>query len=260
MTFCYINNQLVKRDEASIPIDDRSFRYGDGLFETIRLENGAMPLLDRHLYRLQSGADTLRIPVDIKQISNGISALIKANNLDSATIRVHLSRGSGSNGYAYIKSNSLVLIESSDLPKAISRNVNLCLSTHTTLPSPIIGKSSNALPYILAKQEAIEAKAFDALMLDQSDNIAEASSYNIFWQRFGVIETPSVDTNIVQGVMREHILSMHPKIEHIMLPFEQLDQIDAMCISNAVHGLIAVSEVIGHKKFENSAQLLNQLS
>src|SRR3954471_17115582 len=98
----YVNGRYVDGEAPSLLVNDRSFMYGDGLFETIRITNGQPFLWNEHLERLQRGADFLKIPMPAKatEIEHATRHLLAQNDTPEGVVRIHLSRGSSERGYA----------------------------------------------------------------------------------------------------------------------------------------------------------------
>src|SRR6516162_7862989 len=98
----FLNGRFVPEAEAVIPVNDRGFMYGDGLFETIRIVNRRPFRLAQHLERMTRGADFLKIksPFPPKELQRFVEQLIEANEMPEAILRLTLTRGAGERGYA----------------------------------------------------------------------------------------------------------------------------------------------------------------
>ena len=97
----FLNGQFVPEAQAVVPVNDRGFMYGDGLFETMRVVNGRPFRLAQHLERMARGADFLKIkcPFTPKELQNFAGQLIEQNQMPDAILRVTLTRGPGERGY-----------------------------------------------------------------------------------------------------------------------------------------------------------------
>src|SRR5688500_11885746 len=102
MKTVFINGKFVGENEAVVPVFDRSFLYGDGLFETLRVYGGKCFLWERHLARLTHGARILKIdpPFSPEQLTQFAGELISKNECSDAVLRIQLSRGVGLRGYS----------------------------------------------------------------------------------------------------------------------------------------------------------------
>ncbi len=97
----FLNGRFVPEAQALIPVNDRGFMYGDGLFETVRVVNGRPFRLAQHLERMTRGADFLKIkpPFAPRELQQFAEQLIEQNQMPEAVLRVTLTRGPGERGY-----------------------------------------------------------------------------------------------------------------------------------------------------------------
>src|SRR6476661_6142010 len=100
--YVFLNDRLVQEDRAVVSVFDRSFLYGDGLFETVRVFNGKPFRWDQHVKRLKHGGKFLkiRLPYSDKALRSFVQELIEQNRTCNALLRVMLSRGVGIRGYS----------------------------------------------------------------------------------------------------------------------------------------------------------------
>lgn len=193
-------------------INDRGFRFGDGVFETIRLQNGKFFKIDSHLERLKYSLKAIKIEFDISQIKQICSNLIEKNSVDKGFIRISISRGVGSRGY--LPENGIkptLLIQCLDDISYDNAPVDLWLSSYRKIPDiclPSVAKTAQGLSSTLARMEAKENQCFEALLLSIEGNICEASSGNIFWYKNGRLYTPK--NNILKGIMRQTVIEISP--------------------------------------------------
>ena len=243
------NGRFFADDENVLSKDDRSYRYGDGLFETMKLINGNISLGDYHFERLFSGLNVLKFHISVlftkQKIEKEIKELSKKNECErSARIRLSVSRGNGGlydcdNKFSYLiecwpleqkdlNENGLVIDIFSDARKSIDIFSNL--------------KSANYLPYVMAAIWAKENKLNDALILNQHDRICDSTIANVFWVKDNNIFTPPLNEGCVAGVMRKKILELaignsdHLVQEHILTK-ETLLQADEVFLTNAITGI-----------------------
>src|SRR5271154_6380889 len=99
--FVFLNGQFLPETEAVVPINDRGFMYGDGLFETVRVADKRPFRMAQHLERMTRGADFLKIkcPFTPKALEKFASQLIEQNKMTEAILRVTLTRGPSERGY-----------------------------------------------------------------------------------------------------------------------------------------------------------------
>lgn len=250
--------------DAGTPLvsaDNRGLRYGDGVFETIRLEDGRMPLAAYHFDRLFSSLQTLGFETGAlftrERLEREILELAEKNRHSAlARIRLMVFRGDGglyegiqSLNYAIqswalpesfreLNSNGLVIDIFPEARKSTDRFSNL--------------KSANYLPYILAARFAKENKLNDSLVLNTNDRIADSTIANIFMYKGGKYLTPPLTEGCVDGVMRRFLLAQMPswgyEVAETPLSPSDLNEAEHLFLSNAIHGIRWVGRV-GEKTF-----------
>ncbi len=214
----YLNNRIVPDALAKISVFDHGFLYGDGVFETLRAYRGTVFLLDEHVDRLfrSAGLIGLNINRSAKGIKKAVYDTLRANRLKDAVIRITMSRGAGPPGLdpGLCRRGSLIIFARKFRPYPRSfydRGAKIIIPdtirNHIRAVNPAI-KSMNFLNNIQAKREALEANAFEAIMLDYRGFLSEGTVSNIFFVKNDTLFTPSVDTGILQGITRQTILSI----------------------------------------------------
>ena len=257
------NGRFFTDDERVLSKDDRSYRYGDGLFETMKLINGNILLKEYHFARLFLSLDVLKFQIPAlftkQQIEKEIKELVKKNGCEiSARIRLSVSRGNGGlydcdNKFSYLiecwpleqkdlNENGLVIDVFPDARKSIDVFSNL--------------KSANYLPYVMAAIWAKENKLNDALILNQHDRVCDSTIANVFWVKDNNIFTPPLNEGCVAVVMRKKILELATQdSDHLMqeavLTQEILLQADEIFLTNAITGIRWVKECRG-KVYKNT--------
>jgi len=257
------NGRFFADDETVLSKDDRSYRYGDGLFETMKLINGNILLEDYHFERLFLGLDVLKFNIPVLftkwQIEKEIKELSKKNECEnSARIRLSVSRGNGGlydcdNKFSYLiecwpleqkgfNENGLIIDVYPDARKSIDVFSNL--------------KSANYLPYVIAAIWAKENKLNDALILNQHERICDSTIANVFWVKDNKIFTPPLNEGCVAGVMRKKILELvawnsDHGMQEAVLTQDILLQADEVFLTNATTGIRWVKECQG-KIYKNT--------
>jgi branched-chain amino acid aminotransferase len=251
------NGRFFADNENILSKDDRSYRYGDGLFETMKLINGDILLKEYHFERLFSGLDGLKFKIPVhftkQKIEKEIKELSKKSECErSARIRLSVSRGSGGlydcdNKLSYLiecwpleqkgfNENGLIIDIFPDAKKSIDVFSNL--------------KSANYLAYVMAAIWAKENNLNDALILNQHDRICDSTIANVFWVKDNKIFTPPLNEGCVAGVMRKKVLELAIRnSDHLMqeavLTQEILLQADEVFFTNAITGIRWVKECRG---------------
>ena len=266
----FLNGRLLPEDQAVVPITDRGFLYGDGLFETIRVRHGTPLWWSRHLSRLQRGAELLRLklPWSGTELRQFAIELIAKNTLPDCILRLAVSRGSGARGYSIQDADSPPVAMTLHPLRPPPASVRLATAT-IRVPShdPLSAiKTANKLPQILARAEAEERGAEEALLLNVEGDVAEAASSNVFWIRIGTVCTPPVSAGALAGVMREVVLEIcrtHqiPTVEE-SIARSALFGMDGVFLTNSGQGIVPVTEIDAQKLKQSPlvAQLQEWLS
>ena len=213
----FLNDRIVPEHEAVVSVFDHGFLYGDGIYETMRAYDGKVFMLGRHIERLDRSAGLIRLQIPEAQvITDAVYAALQANGLKSAYIRVSVSRGKGPVGLdpALCPLPTFVVIaeEFKGHPDELyAKGVKLIIArTRRNLIAALDPKikSLNFLNNILAKIEAKERNAYEAIMLNADGFIAEGTVCNIFFVRDGVLCTPSAEVGVLDGITRELVIHL----------------------------------------------------
>lgn len=257
----FLGGDFVKKEDAVVSVFDHGFLYGDGVFEGIRVYSGNVFRLDAHLKRLFESAQSimLKIPYSKEEMTQLIIDSVRKNELQSAYIRVVVSRGKGNLGLdpsSCSKPNVIIIAEELSMyPKEFYENgINIAsVASRRNRPdvlSPQI-KSLNYLNNILVKLEANQAGVQEALMLNDQGYVTEGSADNVFIVKNGVIYTPPVYLGALEGITRNAILDIAraKEIEVKETPFGRHDVYvaDEVFLTGTAVEVIAVINVDGRK-------------
>ena len=270
----FLGGEFVRKEDAVVSVFDHGFLYGDGVFEGIRVYSGNVFRLDAHLKRLYESAQSimLKIPYSKEEMTQLIVDTIRKNELQSAYIRVVVSRGKGNLGLDPSScANPSVIIIAEELtmyPKEFyERGIKIAsVPSRRNRPdvlSPQI-KSLNYLNNILVKLEATQAGVEEALMLNDQGYVTEGSADNIFIVKNGVIYTPPVYLGALEGITRNAILDLAKEkgLEVKESPFTRHDVYvaDEVFLTGTAVEVIAVIDVDGRKINDGKpGEVTNQL-
>ncbi len=250
MKYVFLNYKFCKAQNAAISINDRGFRFGDGVFETIKISNYQARDLKLHINRLAAGLDSLKIKFDLSIITLKAQELIKKNHQENGILRIIITRGSGSRGYlpnANIKPN--LLIETVDIPEMELDNLKLIISNYQK-PSlkalPVHYKLLQGLNSTLVKLAAKELGFTDGILTDDKNHIVETSSANIFLLKKGKIYTPSQDLPILNGVVRSKIINEF-SVSEKQIKIKELKKFDLIFITNIAIEAVKVLNISDKK-------------
>ncbi|MFC1710020.1 branched-chain-amino-acid transaminase [Candidatus Omnitrophota bacterium] len=219
----YLNRKLVDKKDAKVSVFDHGLLYGDGVFEGIRSYNCLVFKLKEHIDRLYDSAQAilLNIPLTKEAMIKAVITTLKANKLRDAYIRVVVTRGEGDLGLDPRKCKSASIFIIADkialYPKELyQKGLSIVtVPTPRNIPealNPQI-KSLNYLNNILAKIEAVNFNAEEALMLNKDGLVAECTGDNIFMIRDGMLSTPPTAMGILAGITRQCALDLAPKLD-----------------------------------------------
>lgn len=239
------NGAVLTEGEKIFSPDNRGYRYGDGLFETVRVKNGSAPLWDIHMQRLFSSLDKLKmtIPVHLnaQSLHNDVQRLLQKNKLTDARIRISLYRGDGGLTDP-IPSQAGYLIQSWPIqPETLGFNNNglhigIYPDAHKSTDFLANLKSANYLPYVMASLYTKEKKWNDALILNHRGGIADSCIANLFWIKNEIVFTVPLSEGPVQGVMRRYLCEQL-NISEKPVTSNELLEADEIFLTNAVKGI-----------------------
>lgn len=264
MTWFNFNGKLFKENTAVVGAANRGLRYGDGLFETMKLKEGKLLLPDEHFARLWKGLQILQFDLPRhftpEQLTEQITELAQKNqHLKAARVRLNIIRGDGglydaaSHHPNYIietlplrheketlNSNGLVLGIYEDVKKSCDILSNL--------------KHNNFLPYALAALHAKKERWNDALVLNMHGRVCDTTIANIFIVKDDIVYTTALTEGCVAGIMRQQVLN-RLKNEGIAciqkeITTDELLFAEEVFLTNAVYNLRWVQR-LGDKEYRN---------
>lgn len=236
-----LNGELVSALDARNSVLDEGLLYGYGLFETLRAKEGRMPLLARHLDRLCAGAERLGIalPRDRRAIAGDLDRVVEAAGHADARVRLTLTKGSPE-GHPVLVAMAFSYQEPA-LP------YDTCLVRgHPGANSPTKGlKSLSYLPWLLAREEARSRGFHEALMRDDSGQIVEGCTTNVFAMLSeGYVATPPLESGALPGVARAWVMErLGDEVREAPLVPRDLHEAAEVFLTNAVLGVIRVGKL-----------------
>ncbi|MBM5782201.1 MAG: hypothetical protein FJ368_02130 [Pelagibacterales bacterium] len=249
--FFLINKEFVTENDAKISIKQRACLFGDGIFETCRVENSKIYNFKAHKNRIKAGLQALKFKDKINKIDELeyiCYQLIKKNELENGILRIAISRGIGSVGYLpTYDSETLIVVETMPQRKVSDGKIILGIGKNKKPPKnslPINCKTMQGLCYTLNKIEAQEKGFFDCIMLSQKNFISETSSANIFWVKNDQIYTPAETCDILLGTIREKLLkNKNLKIKKLSAKISTLKNADEIFLTNTSFLVLPVDEL-----------------
>jgi branched-chain amino acid aminotransferase len=266
------NGKIIAADALFIHADNRSFRYGEGLFETLRLHSGKMPLWNYHWQRLSTSLPQLYFDVpkhfSANQLQSEVMELATKNKCSHARVRITFFKGEGglweqpTSSFNYIiqcwpLEESEFRMNENGLDMGVFEAGKKSCDAFSHL------KSNNYLLYALAAQYAKRQKWNEAIVLNQYDRICDATIANVFFITDGVLHTPQLSEGCVAGVMRSYLLeqlkSTDIKVHEGSYTIADLLKADEIFLTNAFYGIRGVKQLEQQRyKGEQSAKLFQQ--
>ena len=253
----YLDGHFVAKENAMVSVLDHGFLYGDGIYETMRAYEGNIFLLKKHLARLKRSARaiSLTLPLPLGKIGEALNEALVVNKLREAYVRLHISRGPGEIGLdpALCVAPTMVIVTKPfhDYPAAcyeqgVSVAIVATRRNHPLALPPSI-KGTNFLNNILAKIEAIKARAYEGIMLNWEGYVAEGTISNIFMIKKGALYTPHLNTGILEGVTRDLVLRLAKRkkipVKEVMLRPKDLMTANECFITNTTMEIMPVTTI-----------------
>ena len=256
-------NLINGKYSNEIVLSDRAIHYGDGLFETIAIQNKQILCFDTHLNRLEKGCKKLKIPIPNRDIiKNEISTLIETN--DQAVIKIIVSRGQGGRGYKIPEDIEPTRIISLHPWPNYSRNYStlgiktkVCNFRYAKNPALAGIKHLNRLEQILARSEWADNTISEGIVMDTNNFVIEGTMSNIFCIIGRTLHTPDLSLCGVEGIVREKIIDMADKVNFSVeiknMSLEFLLNADEVFMCNSLIGIWPVNS-INEKQFSSYQQ------
>lgn len=273
--FINFNGEILEEDDKIFTIANRGFKYGDGLFETMRVANGKLNFADLHADRLQLGMKTLKLEgysnFDTYFLKEKVDELCKRNKVaKNARVRVNVFRDAGGL-YTPTQNKSAYTLEflQLDSPNYEINGKGLIMDIYEDIRKPVNKlsnlKTCNALPYVMAGIYKQQMRLDEVFILNQDGFLCETISANVFLVYKGQIYTPALSEGCIAGVMRNVVMGLAKDADLNMIEAqinpEILDEVEEVFITNAAKGIQWVMGFNRKRYFnEVSRLLINKLN
>ncbi|MFM9329496.1 D-amino-acid transaminase [Paenibacillus mesotrionivorans] len=234
------NLTITDYQDATIHPDDRGYYFGDGIYEVFRIYNGRLFQEDAHLVRLARSAAELRIPLPygLPEITGLMYKLLEEDPVEEGILYLQITRGAAPRGHAFPPEGTQPVLTA--YCKPLPRNRDKITGGIRIVSVPDIRwlrcdiKTLNLLGNVLAKQEAVERGA-DEAVLHRSGTVTECSSSNIMMVKDGTLWTHPADNLILPGITRQVVLeqarTVGIPVQEAVFSLEELYSADEVLIT-----------------------------
>ena len=249
------NQDLLRKEEFTLKIDNRSFLYSDGFFETIKVINFKCFNFSYHYKRIEKSCNLFKFNFNISEsvLNTLLEKLAKKNNIVGGRIRVVFFRDSGGKYLPLNNSSSFVAeIESGENYFSFNKN-GLEIGLYTEIKKGINSfsncKSTSATISVFSSIYAKENNWDDCLIINSNNNIIQSSNSNLFIVSDNIIITPSKLDACVNGTMRSFIVQNF-KVQERSITEQELLEADELFLTNAIQGVRWVEKLM-EKKYQS---------
>jgi len=248
--FVNYNGTIINCDVPVITAQDQSYRYGYGLFETMKVVSEKIVMAGLHFERLFRSCSLLqfRVPEFItrENLENQVLQLCKKNDCEKLG-RIRLSLSGGSGGLYDVAEGFQYLIECWSLQDSVNKlnenglMIDVFPGARKSCDRFSNLKSANFLPYVMAAKYAKEKGLNDCLVLNAHERICDATSANIFWIKDRQLFTPPLSEGCVAGVMRRYLMQSlqgtRHKVQERSCEIKDLENADEVFLTNAINNI-----------------------
>jgi aminodeoxychorismate lyase len=246
----FFNGHFLPEAQAVVPVNDRGFLLGDGLFETMRVVNGRPFRMAQHLERMTRGADFLKIkpPFAPKELEKFAAQLIKQNKMPDAILRVTLTRGPGERGYSPKNAGTPTIVMTLHAAPLLENPVgwNLVTSSFHIPAADLLSsfKTTSKILHVMARAEAAEKGADEALLINTNGEVAETAGGNLFWVYQDKICTVPTGRGVLPGITRAVVLeicqSLGLQVNKRVIKAEALRNSAGIFVTQSALGIVPV--------------------
>ncbi len=255
MGIVHLNGQLLPEEQAKIPVTDRGFLFGDGVYEVIPAYAGNFFHLDEHLARLQNSLDGVHIsnPHSSAQWRQLLKQLLNANHANKADYSIYLqiTRGSAARRehafpqetHPTVFASATPIIKPSD--ETYAQGISAITLEDTRWKQCHI-KAISLLPNILLRQQAVEAGAAEAILLKEG-YLTEGAASNVFIVLKDEILTPPKSAELLPGITRDVVLELTQQqglnSREAQISEQQLREASEIWVTSSTREILAVTQL-----------------
>ena len=255
----YLNGRIVPANEARVSVYDQGLLYGYGLFETMRSYEGRVFRMSEHLDRLAKSAQALGLPIDgsLDELTRAVDETLAANGLADARLRLTVTGGESISGPVLpALGEPTVLVTASAVPPPEDRSSDfergwravVASRTRHSRSVTAAHKTTSYLQNLVARAEASDVGADEALILNERGCLTEGATTNVFVVKGGVVLTPATAFGLLPGITRNAVVDLaeaRAAVAHGLVPLGLAEQADEIFVTNSVIEIMPVTELAG---------------
>ncbi len=252
-SICYLNGEFLPLEEAKVPVLDRGFIFGDGIYEMIPSFSGHTFRLKEHLQRLISSLEAIHItnPHSLLEWSGLIKELVEKNHAKHQAIYLQITRGVAHRDHAFPQeSDPTIFIMSNALPESQKANP----VTAAVIPDPRWNscdiKAISLLPNVLLRHQAREKGAYEAILI-RDGFLTEGAASNVFIVKDGVVKTPPKGSKLLPGITRNLLIELLQKnnilCEETEITESEVRNADEIWLTSSTKEIVPVIELDNRK-------------
>ena len=264
-------NGVIQDSDLQLTVSNRSFLYGDGIFETLKIVNNKILFFEDHYFRLMASMRIVRMEIPMtftmEYLEEQILKLVEVLAIkDAARVRFTVFRNEG--GFYLPNDNSIsFVIQASKLEnkryKIPKIQFEVDLYKDFIVPRQLLStlKTANKITHVTASIFAKENQLDSALLINETKNVIEAANGNLFMLMGNKLITPPISEGCLNGIMRKQIITLAKQIDSVEVieaaisPFD-LQKADELFITNVIVGIQPITK---YRKKDFEVRLANQL-
>ncbi len=248
----YLNGNYLPLEQACVPVLDRGFIFGDGVYEVIPVYGRKAFRLEHHLQRLKNSMQAVRLnnPHTDEEWSDIINNVVERNDGGDQSIYLQITRGVASRDHrfpddaiptVFVMSNLFVMVPTEQLEHGVSAiTLNDIRWQYCSI------KSIALLPNILLRQQAVEQGAAEAILL-RDNEVTEGAASNVFIVKDGVIITPPKTDCLLPGITRDLVVEQAHEhdlpVEETIIKLEELLDADEIWLTSSTKEILPVTQL-----------------
>ncbi len=250
----YLNGEYLPADEARVPVLDRGFIFGDGVYEVIPAYNGKLFRLDEHLQRLENSLQATRIPspFDREEWRAILEALVRKNGGGDQSVYLQVTRGIAAREHGFpekVKPTVFIMCNPLQAVDDQVHDAGVCAITledsrwkHCDI------KAITLLPNILLRQQAVDAGCTEAILV-RDGLVTEGAASNVFMVRDGQIRTPPKSRQLLPGITRDLVVELARQhgldCREQDIPVATLAEADEIWLTSSTKEILPVTQLDG---------------